>query len=464
MRDDLPPRLETTGPRFEDRLFAPVTAAADGKSGVTRLRRRQRTTWLLLTAGLLLLLSIFSSGFFLFAVLVVLGVWAVSALWPAASLGALAVRRELSQDVCEIGEVVDAELTLTNRKSWPAWWLFWREQAEGLDIEGADRAFSSLGAGAAQTLEVRLHPVRRGLFRVGPAIVEASGPFGLLQRYWLDGEARFLTVLPRSVAIGQSWPLGHRPVHEVPRRHSLFEDPSRFLGIRQYRRGDSRRRIHWRASARSRELQVKLFEPSVLEGVLLAVEMGEGSYPGSASELGDPLLELAITTAASLAEYVLAGDQRVGLLANGADAAEAYAGDWTGSRFRQLDEALDEAASRRKVAGFRPLEVPPGKGAWQRDRLRSALARLVTAPGPGLAEVLDLELPRLPRSLVLAILTPRLDAALAATVGSLRRSGIEVALIRIGGGDLDGFALPPGVPLYGIARESDIEQLGSRRL
>ena len=34
------------------------------------------------------------------------------------------------------------------------------------------------------------------------------------------------------------------------------------------------------------------------------------------------------------------------------------------------------------IPAYRPLEVEPGRGDWQRDRLRTALARLTLAPGP----------------------------------------------------------------------------------
>ena len=221
-----------------------------------------------------------------------------------------------------------------------------------------------LGAKEDAELVYRLHSLRRGLFRVGPAVVEASGPFGLVRRFLVDRDVRFLTVLPKSVGLGGGWPLGHRPIHEVPRRRSLFEDPTRFIGTRDYRPGDPLRRVHWRATARSRTIQVKLYEPAVLEGALVAVEMDAEAYPGLdlEAEAGDPLVELTVTAAAAVVEFVLAGDQRAGLLANGSDAAERY-GNWTGGSFRRLDEALEEAAVHRRAAVFRPLEVAPAQGA-----------------------------------------------------------------------------------------------------
>ncbi|MCP4658386.1 MAG: DUF58 domain-containing protein [bacterium] len=448
---------------------ATATPGADLREAVGRSRRRQRLRWGLAIVATLLLLSFFSAGFFLYAAVVVAGVLILTTGVTAASIMGLEVARSFSESEIELGDVLDARLVLHNRKELPALWLFWRDQVEsGLDAEGTSCGFKTLGADDKAELNYRLHSTRRGLFRVGPAVVETSDPFGLVRRFMVDRGAGFVTVLPRSVAIGKGWPLGHRPIHEVPRRHSLFEDPSRFRGIREYRAGDEVRRVHWRATARSGKLQVKLYEPAVLEGLLLAVEMGSTAYPrgNATADHGDPAVELAITAAASLAEFVLAGGQQVGLVSNGTDAAERYPADWTGGSFRRLDEALEEADTRRRITGYRPLEVVPGKGTWQRERLRTALARLVPAPGLSLPELLTMEIPRLPRSLVLLVVTPQVDPELGSALAGLRRSGLELGVVWIGarpGGNAE-VAAPEGVPVYPVSGEQDIERLGGFRL
>ena len=302
----------------------------------------------------------------------------------------LEVRRSLAATEIELGGAVESRLVLHNRKSLPAPWLFWREAVDpGLDVEGVSCGFQTLASEQTMRVACTLHSTRRGLFRVGPAVIEASDPFGLVKRFKVDPEVRFVTVMPRTVPLGQGWPLGHRPVHEVPRRRSALEDPARFLGVRDYRPGDALRRIHWRATARTGILQVKLFEPTVLEGVLLAVEMGRSAYPRASAETGtDPGVELAVTAAASIAELVLAGGQSVGMISNGGDAAERFPADWTGGSFRRYEDALEDAGARRLIPAYRPLEVEPGRGDWQRDRLRAALARLTLAPGLTLPELL----------------------------------------------------------------------------
>jgi uncharacterized protein (DUF58 family) len=447
--------------------------APDARAEVRAARRALGLRWGIAAAAILFLLSLFSAGFFLYAALVVGGLLAAALAVASGARAGLTVGRRIDRTEIELGEVVDASVSLRNGKRLPAPWIFWRDQVDpGLDVEGEACAFETVPARGESLLTYRLHSTRRGLFRVGPAMVEASGPFGLVRRFHVEAGASFITVFPRTLTLGDGWPLGHRPIHQVPRRRSLFEDPSRFLGVRPYRPGDGLRRIHWRATARSGELQVKVFEPAVLAGVLLAVEMAAAAWPGlDEGEAGDPRVEAAVTAAASLADFVLAGSQQVALLSNGADAAERYPDDWSGGTFRRLDEALAAGEARRRILGHRPVEVTPGKGDWQRERLRAALARLTPAPVLSLPELLTLEIPRLPRSLVVLVVTPDASPALGAALAGLRRSGIEAGVIWVrppgeSEEEDDGVAagLPADVPVWAVRNDADLERLGSARL
>jgi hypothetical protein len=72
------------------------------------------------------------------------------------------------------------------------------------------------------------------------------------------------------------------------------------------------------------------------------------------------------------------------------------------------------------------------------------------------------------------IVTPEIGPGLAGAVESLRRSGIEVGLVWIRPEDRSALAsepeappaglLAPGVPVWAIRNEGDLEALGSARL
>lgn len=442
------------------------------RSRTTAAARREKLLLAVFAALIMALLSLYSGGFFLYSAAAALAALAAATGFTAINLQGIEVERLISRTTIELGESIHSRLTVRNDSIWPAFWLRWREHVgDGLDREGTGECMQTVNPKRREALEMTLHSKRRGLFRVGPAIVEASDPFGLSRRFLLDREVRFVTVLPRRVTLGRGWPLGHRPVHKTPRRWSLFEDPSRFIGTRQYRPGDSPRRIHWRATARSGQIHVKKFEPSVLEGILLAVEMSGAAYRTRRSVWSrtdeEPTHELAIMAAASMAEYVLSGDQSVGLISNGADAAEQFSEEWTGGTFRRAVDAIEAIDRRAPSHASRPFEVLPGKGAWQLERMLTALARLAPATGVTLPALLELELPRLPRSHVLMIITPGIDSSLGNLLHSIRLCGIEVAVVLIGDAADEGgqeAALPDGARIYHVAGVPDIEDLGVSRL
>jgi uncharacterized protein (DUF58 family) len=454
--------------------MTPVQAAAssgeDFRKKIHKSHRMQKYGWGIFLAAVMVLLSVFSAGFFLYSAVVVTILLLLSMAMASTSLLSIDILRSLPDREITLGEAIDAWLVVHNQKALPAFWIFWKDHIDaGLDVEGVSCHYGTLLPARKRELKYKLHSTRRGLFRVGPVVMESSGPFGLVRRFLVSRTVDFVTVLPPVVPIGKGLAMGQRPIHQVPRRRSIFEDPSRFMGVRDYLPGDSMRRIHWRATARSGNIQVKLFEPSVLTGVLLAVDMGLGSYPQTRTnpEKVDPLLEFTVTAAASLGEYVLAGDQQVGLISNGTDAADQYPEDWTGGSFRRLDQALEKTRFHPQITAYQPVELIPAKGYWQHQRLFTALARLTPSASIDLPDLLMTELPRLPHSLVLLVLTPILDAALSGVLESLKRSGIETGVVWIrqpeGQSSLPE-ALPYNIPVYPISSDADLEELGGQSL
>ena len=170
-----------------------IPARAEVRREVRDLRRRQFLLWATALGVIGLLVSLFSAGFFLYAAVVTAMVLGLAALLPAASLMGLEVRRSLAATEIELGEVVESRLVLHNRKGLPAPWLFWREAIDaGLDAEGVTCGFQTLGSERTVHTALRLHSTRRGLFRVGPAVIEASDPFGLVKRFRVDPEVRLM--------------------------------------------------------------------------------------------------------------------------------------------------------------------------------------------------------------------------------------------------------------------------------
>ena len=99
-------------------------------------------------------------------------------------------------------------------------------------------------------------------------VIGSSDPLGFFRSARQLPDSEVAVVLPRFTSLAS-----RRDVHELetavaaPRAGSGYE----VFGIREYRPGDSLRRIHWRASARHAELVVREYEPPGIQtqGILV---------------------------------------------------------------------------------------------------------------------------------------------------------------------------------------------------
>jgi uncharacterized protein (DUF58 family) len=147
------------------------------------------------------------------------------------------------------------------------------EMELGLDTTGAPRgparlvgfvgakklsAATGLVPRSGWTRQVELPRMRRGPVGAHAWVVESSDFVGLFRGRRTSPDAEVALVLPRFTS------LAHRPQTReleasvaAPRAGSGTE----LFGVREYRPGDSLRRIHWRSSARHGELVVREYEP-----------------------------------------------------------------------------------------------------------------------------------------------------------------------------------------------------------
>lgn len=138
---------------------------------------------------------------------------------------------------------------------------------------------------------------RRGICRFDQIKVDSKAPFGIFTRtQGLSAPASYLVypevcLLPRLDFLDNL-----RSVQSVRARPGYG---SEVIGVRPYRHGDSPRHIHWRATARSRELITKEFADEAQPTLLLALDCF--AHPGS-----DPSnFELGVKAATALGEYAV---------------------------------------------------------------------------------------------------------------------------------------------------------------
>jgi uncharacterized protein (DUF58 family) len=293
-------------------------------------------------------------------------------------------------------------------------------------VNGARVRVARLRARASLDLEYEIECRARGLYQIGPTVCETGDFFGLQRRFRVVGEPHYLLVYPKVVAIEGYDIQSRRPIGEVVMSHRLFEDPTRISGIRQYQLGDSLTRIHWRATARTNQLQSKQYQPSSLTGATLVLDYHRDAFDPSHEPLRS---ELAVTAAASIAHAIHEMGQQFGLVTNATDAADrirltGWVGDWrTRDESRQQSQMLSDS-DRRK-----PIVIPTRKGSEQIQSVLEALARVELNDGLDLSELLVEAAERMPADATVLAIVSQISLPTAVALGMLRRRGFAVTAI-----------------------------------
>lgn len=154
-----------------------------------------------------------------------------------------------------VGEAIVVRYSVTNESGlWPVFALFVRELSK---LRGSRAFVQHVGPHETVVAESVYWPERRGPLRFGPFRVETVFPFGLVLKSVRFDEPAECLVFPRIerlrpaalASLAQGGVAG-------PSTSSRAGPGSDFLGIREYRPGDSLRHISWRRSATTGQLAV----------------------------------------------------------------------------------------------------------------------------------------------------------------------------------------------------------------
>ncbi len=122
----------------------------------------------------------------------------------------------------------------------------------------------------------------RGIYAVGPAIVQVRDPFALSEAGGTAGKIDRLVVYPAVEDLDGLPPgRGHDPTVNTSRvsfSHTGGED---FFTLREYQQGDDLRRIHWPSSAKRGELMIRQLEMPWQSRALVLFDPRRSAYPDS---------------------------------------------------------------------------------------------------------------------------------------------------------------------------------------
>jgi uncharacterized protein (DUF58 family) len=359
---------------------------------------------------------------------------AASRLWSRFCLARLSYRRTLSRNRVFFGETVSLDLRLANSKPLPLPWVRVEDEFPGeLSVEGgrllADGGtvrlinLFTMGPYHAVTRRFTVRCRRRGDYSFGPAALYSADLFGFFKTGRIVGTAERLVVYPRvlplaSLALPPDQLFGDFRV----RRH-LYKDPFFSLGVRDYQPGDNPRQINWKASARLGSLQTKIFDHTT--SIQLIIFLDSRTVPRPFRKINQPLLELSVVVAASLAARSLEGGYRTGLMVNEYDFGSG---------------------------GY--IKVPLGDRRDQLRRILEALARVRSVEKLDLGEMLLRENKRIAPGTSVAVITAALGVPLAEALSKLKQAGRKVILIVVGDA-----ILPPGLPHYRVPADLPWEEM-----
>lgn len=347
-------------------------------------------------AGLLLFIGILK-GINLVIVLayVLAGLWVVNVLLARRAVRGLSARR-LPRPPVQAGVPTEWEVEVRDHGPPTGTWVLEERVGEAVATWLVVRPGRS---GSVFRPRVRATFPRRGRYAIEPLVASSTFPFGLAARSVVLLGPDELIVLPRPARVDgerlRAWLFRAWAGHDEERRKArrVVEREADFHGLRDYRPGDSPRRVHWKATARRSRLTVREYEDVAPPRLLLVVDAW---LPDRPTEPDRRRLEAVISLAAGVGkEWRRAAGARLALV----------------------------------IAGPTPTALDGPAGPIVTERLLTALAVEPGGPtgdvGPALGT-----LSRAALSVPALVLTARVDSPVARQVGQVLGRAVAVADVR----------------------------------
>jgi uncharacterized protein (DUF58 family) len=333
--------------------------------------------------------------------------------WNRVALWRVNYERTLSERRVFVGETIDLGVRISNRKILPLAWIKVDDQFPAtlpptnkplapshIPLTGYLTHRAALGGFERARWNYQVECNRRGFYTLGPARLKSGDLFGLFERDWLSPRTDRLIVYPRVLPM-EEWGLPPKdPLGDVKARVPICDDPTRPRGARDYRPDDALKHIHWRATARRGELQVKLYDPTISYQWVLFVNVA--TFAQAWQGVDPELLERVISLAASIANFAAEHKYAVGLIANGT---------WPESDQR--------------------LKILPSRDPNHLRHILEALAAITSFVTTPIEILLRTETSNLPWGATLVMITGIVTDEILAEMLRLRHAGRRLALISL---------------------------------
>jgi uncharacterized protein (DUF58 family) len=329
------------------------------------------------------------------------------------------------------GEPIECTLRLFNRKPLPLPWVQLEHDlpAEFVLVEPAGRRNKTPIRHAAALLwyrsitwKLKLAGERRGYYPLGPMKLTSGDFLGLHSRSRLDGNTTHLIVYPHIFPVDTRMIPSLHPMGEFQAARRLFRDPTHTIGVREYLQSDSLKFIHWKATARRGDLQVKVLAATTTFRVALFLDVDSFRTDGALAEAD---FELGISMAGSIATALCERGSPVGLFVN---------------------TCLADTGQ--------PAVIAPGAGRGRIVEILETLAKVTGRSSGPAAAFLDAQKCRLAAGTTVIFLTARPEDGLANLLAELTSIGFKILVLLVG--EQADPAAPPGIPWQRVRRPDDL--------
>ena len=325
------------------------------------------------------------------------------------------------------GQPLEGRIVLRSNSLLPKVWL---EVEDPASVPGhTAKRVMTLGSRGVDAWRYRTPTRRRGVYELGPVTVTARDPFGFFRFSRTFGRIETVLVYPNAPELPNFYiPPANLPGEGRLRRRTHNVTPN-VAGVRGYEPGDSYNRIHWRSTARTGELMVKLFELDPSSDIWIVLDLQRAVHVGIDED--DNTEEAAVSIAASIARYFISANRTIGLVEFGDDL--------------RIDE--------------------PERGANQFTRMLESLALARASGDVPLSVLLTEESRRFGRHTTVVVVTPSTDEEWPLTLMSLQSRGVKVAAVLLetetwdaptSSLDVYGTLAAGGIYTYTVKRSDDL--------
>ncbi|MEX0427472.1 DUF58 domain-containing protein [Nocardioides sp. DS6] len=213
----------------------------------------------------------------------------------------LSLVRTISPQLTEAGQPARVDLVLTN-EGWIPTGSLLLEEGLPYSLGGRPRfVVDRIGHGWRRRVTYQVRSDVRGRFDIGPMRVRVADPFGLVELGRSFQTTTSFTVTPRTVTLSPIDLSGTASASGDSRPRSFSGGSAEDVTVREYRRGDDLRRVHWRSSARVGQLMVRREEQPWQARATVFLDNRRVAHRGQGAASS---FEAAVVAAASIALHL----------------------------------------------------------------------------------------------------------------------------------------------------------------